>query len=152
MLQATKTADFVSCSPGSGVGGDDNDRLIINPWDLLQHLDEEQDEDYYNNKLRKRSPLNKPQENDNLNHGLQKRSPIDPNAIYQVPLFGFKAWLGLKKGLLKGKKMVLTPLVPIPGVGPLGDKLRLKIGKKALKKFVKSGFFGKLVPLSLIPI
>ena len=121
--------------------------MIINPWVLQQRLDEEQDEDYYNNKLRKRSPLNKPQENDNHNHGLQKRSPIDPNAIYQVPLFGSKFLALGKKGLLKGIKMVLTPLVP-----PFGDKLRLNIGKKALKKFVKSGFFGKLVPLSLIPI
>ena len=134
------------------MGGDDPDRLIINPWDLLQHLDEKQDEEFYNNKLHKRSPLYIPQENDNRNHGLQKRSPIDPNAIYQVPLFGFKAWLGLKKGLIKGKKMVLTPLVPIPGIGPLGDKLRLKIFKKAAKKLVKSAFFKTLVPLSLIPI
>ena len=141
---------FVSCSPGSG--GDDPDRLIINPWDLLQHLDEEQDEEFYNNKLHKRSPLYIPQENDNRNHGLQKRSPIDPNAIYQVPLFGSK-FLGLgKKGLLKGILGTKSPLVPIPGVGPLGDKLRLKIFKKAAKKLVKSAFFKTLVPLSLIPI
>ena len=142
MLQAIKQWFCLSQS-----GGDENDGLIVNPWDLLQRLDEEQDEDYYNNKLRKRSPHNKPQENDNHNHGLQKRSPIDPNAIYQVPLFGSKFLALGKKGLLKGIKMVLAPQVLV-----FGDKLRLKIGKKALKKFVKSGFFGKLVPGSLIPI
>ena len=79
---------------------------------------------------------------DNHNHDLQKRSPIDPNAIWQVPLFSKKGLTLIKKG-----QKTFAPLI-VPNV-PGAD---LKFALKGLKKVLKGGFFEILVPLSLIPI
>ena len=101
--------------------------MISHPWYRLQSLDKEQEGDDYHLRIQKISDVNVSEENGNHNHNLRKRSPIDPNSLWQKPLFEMISKIFEKKKKLK----LIKSIIPFGKI--LGLPKAMKFGAKQLK-------------------